>query len=566
MTPQNTEVKLSDALRACRGAFLAVIFFSFFINLLMFVGPLYMLQVYDRVLMSRSESTLVMLSLLALGLLLTYGLLEWIRSRVLVRVSGRFDYIMNERVFGSVFRQGVLVPGGGQAQALRDLDMVREFLSGAGILVLSDAPWAPIFVATVFFLHPVLGYVALAGAVAILVLALLNNLLTTAALRDATRENIQSNTYITATLRNAEVLEAMGMAGGVRDRWAKQHGAVLGLQSRASDRSGLVLSLSKFVRMGLQVAILGAGAYLAIIQEITPGMMIAASILMGRGLAPVEQAVGQWKAFTQTRIAYQRLRDFLAAVPVPTRRISLPDPKGELDVQGVLVVPPGRSGAQNAVLNGVGFKLHPGQVLGVIGPSGAGKSTLARVLVGVWPIVSGSVRLDGAQLAHWNRDELGPHIGYLPQDVELLGGTVAENIARFGKLDSDEIIKAAKKAGVHEMVLRLPQAYDTQIGPGGQSLSGGQRQRIGLARALYGNPALLVLDEPNSNLDSEGEVALAAAIKQLRDEHKTVVVISHRPALLSCVDKILVLKDGRMADLGDRDAVLARFAKPTVAA
>jgi PrtD family type I secretion system ABC transporter len=555
--------RLKQALSAVRGAFGATIVFSFFINLLMFVAPLYMLQVYDRVLGSRNETTLVMLTIIAGGMLFVFGCLELVRSRVLVRIGCRLDRVLNKQVFSSVFEQSVRQPSGSHSQALRDLDSLREFMTGSGLIAFCDAPWVPLFLAVVFMFHPLLGFVALTGAVIIFLLALANEIFTRKPLSEASKANVGASTFVTTSLRNAEAVQAMGMLPGIMSRWSEKHQDVIGLQAQASDRAGLILSSSKAIRMFLQVAILGTGAYLALRQEITPGTMIAASIIMGRALAPVEAAVGQWRGFVNARTAYQRLNELLANTTENKDNMPLPAPRGHLAAERVVVAPPG---SRTPVLKGVSFELPAGEAMGVIGPSGAGKSTLARALVGVWPAVNGAVRLDGADLHEWDKEELGPYLGYLPQDVELFDGTVAENIARFREVDSDAVVRAAQMAGVHDLILRLPDGYDTQIGAGGQALSGGQRQRVALARALYGDVRLVLLDEPNANLDTEGEKALTAAIANLRQEGRTVVIITHRPQLLSGVDKVLAMDGGQVKAFGPRQEVLARYTRPSVVA
>lgn len=553
--------RLSKALSSVRGAFVATVVFSFFINLLMFVAPLYMLQVYDRVLGSRNETTLVMLTIIAGGMLFVFGCLELVRSRVLVRIGCRLDRVLNTQVFSSVFEQSVKQPSGGHSQSLRDLDSLREFMTGSGLIAFCDAPWVPLFLAVVFMFHPLLGLVALVGAVIIFLLALANEIFTRKPLSEASKANVGANTFVTTSLRNAEAVQAMGMLPGVMSRWSDKHQDVIGLQAQASDRAGLILSSSKAIRMFLQVAILGTGAYLALQQEITPGTMIAASIIMGRALAPVEAAVGQWRGFVNARTAYQRLNELLVTTTENKDNMPLPAPKGQLAAERVVVAPPG---SRTPVLKGVSFDLAAGEAMGVIGPSGAGKSTLARALVGVWPAANGAVRLDGADLHDWDKEELGPYIGYLPQDVELFDGTVAENIARFRDIDSDAVVRAAQMAGVHELILRLPDGYDTQIGASGQALSGGQRQRVALARALYGDVRFVLLDEPNANLDTEGEKALTEAITRLRNEGRTVVIITHRPQLLSGVDKVLAMDGGQVKAFGPRQEVLSRYTKPSV--
>ena len=555
------KAELGTALSACRGAFLAAGLFSLFINVLLLVSPLFMMQVYDRVLGSRNETTLVMLCVVAATMLVVMGLLEVVRSRVLVRAGLRLDAILNRRVFAAVFTRSLRVPGGVPAQSLRDLDSVRDFVGGAGVMVLCDAPWAPLFIGLAFLLHPLLGWVSLAGALFTLSLAFANEQFTRKPLRTAGMINLASSAFAETSLRNAEVIEAMGMMPGIARRWLLRRQHMLTLMTLAGDRGGLLLALSKLVRMLLQSGILAVGAWLCIHDQLSAGSIMAASVIMGRALAPVEMAVGQWRNFINARTAWARLKDLLSSVPARVDSMALPAPRGALSVESVVAVPPG---GKVPSLKGITFSIEPGEVLGVVGPSAAGKSTLARILVGVWPAVNGCVRLDGAEVATWNREALGPHIGYLPQDVELFDGTVAENISRFQTIDATAVVEAAQNAGVHEMILRLPGGYDTRIGEGGRSLSGGQRQRLGLARALYHNPTLLVLDEPNSNLDTAGDQALIDAVAYARARRATVVVISHRLSILSAVDNILVLNNGMVELFGARDEVMARLSRPTV--
>ncbi len=555
--PLNAKTELDKALAASRGAFSAVGVFSFFINALMLTVPLYMLHIYDRVLTSRSESTLVMLTLLAVGLLLTYGLLEMVRARVLVRVGARLDHRLNRPLLAAMLQQRLRGQPTSQTQALRDMDAVRTFLTGPGLLAFFDTPWTPFFIAVIFLFHPMLGFLALAGGIILLVLAITNEWVTRKPLREASANSLNANGFVEASMRNAEAIQAMGMLPGLQQRWLDGHQAALAQQAVASDRAGGITATAKVIRQILQVAMLGLGAYLAIQQIITPGVMIAASIIMGRALAPIEMSINTWRGFISSRTAYARVKDLLTHT-APTRLpMKLPAPLGAISVEGLVAAPPG---VQKPVIQGISFALPKGEVLGIIGPSAAGKSTLARLLVGVWSPLAGHVRLDGADVYQWDAEELGPHIGYLPQDVELFDGTVSDNIARFYTPDHERIVAAARQAGVHDMILRLPDGYDTVIGEGGGVLSGGQRQRIALARALYGEPALIVLDEPNSNLDGEGEEALRAAIAELKQQGKTVVIIAHRPSIISIVDKILVLQQGRVAMFGAPAEVLPQVA------
>lgn len=552
---------LSQAFRAGRGGFITALVFSFFINLLAFVGPLYMLQVYDRVITSRNETTLIMITLIAAFLLVVFAILERARSAVLNRVGALFDATAKDRLFAAVAKGSLRSPNVGGGQALRDLDSVREFLTGSGLVSFCDAPWVPIFVAGCFILHPYFGYVALVGAFLILLLALGNEFSTRTQLKEASQSSVVANNWATAVFRNVEVLHAMGMVNALRGRWRKQHDAVLGWQSKASDRGGTFLAGTKFVRSFLQICILGVGAFLVIEGTVSPGAMIAASIIMGRALAPVEAAVANWRGFVAARSARTRILKLLEGVADDQDRVILPKPEGVVSVEAVIACPPG---SRLPSIRGVTFQLKSGDVLGVIGPSAAGKSTLARVMVGVWPVMSGAVRLDGSDLQHWSPEQLGQHIGYLPQDVELFSGTIAENISRFLDEDSAKIIDAAKLAGVHEMIQTLPEGYNTRIGDQGAGLSGGQRQRIGLARAFYNNPAFIVLDEPNSNLDADGEAALINGVKIAKERGATIVLVTHKTNVLGIADKILVLMNGQVQHLGDRQSVLGKLMGPRV--
>ena len=550
---------LRRGIRVVRPAFVTAIVFSFFINLLVFVSPLYMLQIYDRVISSRNVYTLLMLTVIATFLIIVYAVLEKVRSAVLVRAGLLFDTEIRSELFEKVLRGSLKQPGIAHHTVLRELDTVREFLTGSGLISFCDAPWVPIFVVGCFILHPWYGWVALVGAILIFIFAYANELLTRDHLMEAGRSANQAGGFAAATFRNVEVLHAMGMWRPMRDRWLEQRNGTLEMQAIASDRAGFLLSAAKFLRVFLQVAILGTGAYLSIIQESTPGAMIAASIIMGRALAPVELVVGQWKLFLAARAAYERITQLLNIVPDQSERMKLPTPQGHLTVQNIVVAPPG---AQRPVLNGISFDLPAGSALGLIGPSAAGKSSLARAIVGVWPVFVGSIRIDGADLTHWDSDQLGTHIGYLPQDVELFSATVAENIARFQTVDNELVIEAAQMAGVHDMIQLMPNGYNSQIGEGGQSLSGGQRQRIGLARALYRMPSLVILDEPNASLDSEGEAALLGALQRLKAEKRTVILITHKTNILSMMDKILVLSQGQMQAFGDRDEIFSKLLAP----
>lgn len=556
--PSTPPSELGEIIRGFRQVFLSVAAFSFVINLLMLTPAVYMLQVYDRVLTGRNETTLLMLSLLVVGLFALMSVFEWVRSRMLVRAGAAFDMRLNNRIFDAAFEHYLRLKGGNAQQALGDLANIRQFLSGNGLFALLDAPWTPIFIIVIAILHPWLGMFALFAAILLLGLALLNERLTSPLLSEAQQWASRAGNYAGNNLRNAEVIEAMGMLPALRQRWFARQSKFLALQSKASDEAGWVTGITKFVRLTMQSLVLGLGALLVLKNELTPGGMIAASILLGRALAPVELVIGTWKPFVAARGAYHRLNELLARFPPRPKRLSLPAPHGDIAVENLLVAAPGQ---QIAILRGLNFQVPAGTSVAVIGPSASGKSTLARTLVGVWPALAGCVRLDGADIANWNRDELGPSIGYLPQDVELFDGSIAENIARFGEVDSEKVIEAARRAGVHEMILRFPSGYDTPIGEGGAALSGGQRQRIALARALYGNPTLVVLDEPNSNLDDAGELALVAALHGMKADRRTVFLITHRLSVIKEVDVILVLREGVIQTIGPRDQVLAALSQ-----
>ncbi|MBM1691572.1 type I secretion system permease/ATPase [Sulfitobacter geojensis] len=557
---------LSQAYGKFRAVFGATVLFSFFSNILMFVGPLYMLQVYDRVLASRNEFTLVMISGIAVALLVAYGLLEFIRSKLLVRAGLQFDDMLANPAFNRVIRHQLASPNSGAHATLQDIDRVREFMTGQGILAFFDAPWVPLFLALCFAFHPWLGMVATVGALIIFALALANEFATRGLLAEAGNANAGASHFVNTTVQNAEVIRALGMEKQLTNRWVAQHDDVLDKQAKASGRAGAIMASTKFVRMSLQIAILGMGAYLAILQEISPGIMIAASIVMGRALAPVEQAVGQWKQFVAARQAHKRLTNIFGSLNDEEDRMQLPDPKGNLSVQGLVATAPGAkagaSGAKPALLKGITFSVNQGEVLAVIGPSGSGKSTLVRHLVGAAQPAGGSVRLDGTELHHWDAEQLGRHMGYMPQDVKLFRGSVAENISRFIPDAGDaEVTAAAQLSGAYDMIQTLAEGYDTDVGDGGQSLSGGQRQRVGLARAVFRMPNLVVLDEPNSNLDAQGEQALAACIQELKKQGKTVVLVTHKANLLALTDKTLMLVGGSVEKFGPTREMFAQQAQ-----
>jgi len=517
--------------------------FSLVINLLILSSPLYMMQIYDRVLAGRSYSTLIALTVLVMGLLVIMGILEVIRSRILVRAGTQIDSLLHKRIFQATVAQSLRSDGDGDGNALRDLRDFREFLSGQGPLALFDTPWVPIYILVISLIHPLLGSVALVGALLLFIFGLLNDRLTRAKLAMATHQARTSDQLVAASRRNAEALTAMGMLSGLQFRWQYKHRQALQQQSVASDRAGAVAALGKVIRIVLQVAILGFAATLVIEQAITAGGMIAASIIMGRALAPVEQAIGHWRGFTKARSAYERLSGLLDAFPERPNPMRLAPADTQLHVESLVAGPPG---VESPTIRGLDFSLRAGEALGVIGPSASGKSTLARLLVGVWQPRHGAIRLDGIALGQWHEDDLSSQIGYLPQNIELFDGRICDNIARFAsRPDPEAVIAAAKAAGVHDMIVRLPNGYETPLGSGGCNLSGGQRQRIGLARALFGDPFLIVLDEPNANLDAIGDLALTNAIKELKERGQIVVVMAHRPSAIKACDKLLVLRSGR---------------------
>jgi PrtD family type I secretion system ABC transporter len=544
---------LKQALAACRGGFVAVVVFSLFINVLMLTAPLYMLQIFDRVIASRSEDTLLYLTLIAGVALLTLAALEITRSRIMVGLSSWLDKQLSGTVLEGSIGLSVAAAGAPSIQGLRDLSTFRTFLAGPGMFPILDAPWTPIFIAVIFLMHPVLGWLALGGAIILFCLALANEVTTRDLLRRSGGASITALRQAESAVRNAHVIEAMGMMPNLVKRWHSKNAEMLDFQARASTRAGAFTATSRFIRQGLQIGMLAAGAWLALGGEITAGMMIAAAILMSRALAPVEQAIGSWKSAIAAREAYQRVRDQLAATPVRGEEMPLPRPEGQLAVEGVTYFHPG---AAEATLRGVSFRLEPGEVLGLIGPTAAGKTTLAALLVGIAKPRVGHVRLDGADMADWASEDLGRHIGYLPQDIELFAGTVRDNIARMGEADPESVISAAQLAGVHEMILQLPNAYETEIGEAGVALSGGQRQRIALARSVFGHPRFVVLDEPNASLDAAGEEALINAIVTLKKRGTTLVVITHRPSILRHVDKALVLRTGTVEAFGPPSEVL----------
>ena len=537
-----------------RNLYIAVGVFSFFVNMLMLTGPLYMLQVYDRVLGSRSVATLLALTFLVAFLYGMMGLLDFARGRIMARVGARFQARLDRRVFDAVVRKSAIAPDANSQTGLSDLESVQRLMSSPVLMAGFDIPWTPFFLAGITLFHPWLGLLAICGGALLIAATVLNRSMTREPLQKANVTTQQAAIMGEQIRTESEMVQSMGLRTAVFDRWQKARDASLTAQISAADLGGGFTATTKTFRLFLQSAMLGLGAYLVLLGELTPGAMIAGSILLGRALAPIEMAIGQWQAVQRARQGWLNLSELLSAVPPEQPRTELPAPKAKLDVQQLAVVPPGE---KTPSLRAVSFTLQPGQALGVIGPSGAGKSTLARALTGVWRPASGKIRLDGATLDQYNPDRLGEYIGYLPQRVQLFEGTIAENIARLsGNPDSAKVVAAAKKAAAHEMILKFPDGYDTRIAANGGRLSGGQIQRIGLARAMYADPVILVLDEPNSNLDNEGSMALNGAIKAMKAQGKSVLIMAHRPAAIQECELLLVLDGGVRTAFGPKDDVL----------
>ena len=545
---------MRDFLVSCRFYFSYAFFFSMFVNILQLTFPIYMLQVYDKVLTSYNLSTLAVITIAAVICLVVLACLEWLRSRLLVRAGIEFDNVLSARVLHENLKNATSPESQNKQGTLRDVQALRNFLGGNAVFAFFDLPWMPLYFLLIFVLHPALGMVSIFGGLMVFVLGVVTERMTRKKLESASMLNAHSSDFLSASMRNASVVRSMGMIGSVSSRWEKMNQIVIELQTRASHNAGLLHATSKSLRVGLQVLIYAVGAYLAVTHQSTAGTMIAASIIMGRALAPIDQAMATYKQSLEARGAYKRLKELLDLPPVPPS-MDLPAPVGNLSIEGLYFNVQGR-----AIIKGIAMTLPAGQSLAVIGPSAAGKSTLCKLILGIWSPTLGKVRIDGADIASWDMDKLGPYIGYLPQDVELFSGTIAENIARMGDVDSEKVIFAARLAGVHNLVLQLPKGYDTPVGGQGGMLSGGQRQRIGLARALYGNPRLVVLDEPNSNLDEEGEACLLQALLNLKKLNSTVILVTHKPAVLSIVDNIMVMQDGQIAMFGPRQDVLNKLA------
>lgn len=546
--------ELRAARRESRPYYWFVAIFSFFVNMLMLTGPIYMLQVYDRVLGSRSVATLLALTLIVAFLYGMMGLLDYVRGRVMGRVAARFQSRLDLRVFDAVVRRASTRPDELSATGLRDLESVQRLMSSPVLMAIFDIPWTPLFIAGIFLFHPWLGYLAVAGGIVLVIITIFNQLMTRNPTLKSNMATVRSEGISDQIRSEAEMVQSMGMRGAAFLRWKVARDDSLGSQIKTADLTGTFSAMTKTFRLFLQSAMLGLGAYLVLQGQLTPGAMIAASILMGRALAPIELAIGQWPLVQRARKGWDNLAQLLGEMPPEENRTELPRPRAKLDVQQLTVVPPGE---QQASLRLVTFSVEPGKAIGVIGPSGAGKSTLARAITGVWRAAGGKIRLDGASLDHYDPDVLGQHIGYLPQRVTLFDGTIAENIARLSmQPDAEKVVEAAKKAAAHDMILKLPDGYDTRVSSAGGRLSGGQIQRIGLARAMYGEPVILVLDEPNSNLDNAGSEALNAAIRQMKEEGKSVLIMAHRPAAIKECDMLLMLESGSRVAFGPKDEVL----------
>ncbi|RKQ60618.1 ATP-binding cassette subfamily C protein EexD [Thermovibrio guaymasensis] len=550
---------LREFLKLSRRSFIFTAFLSLFINVLMLLPAIYMLAVYDIVVPSRSVESLIFITAIIVFLYGIWGILQLIRSRILVRVNSKLDSFYDKKIINATLDFALKHPTKATAQPINDFNQIKQFLTGPTILAFFDIPWVPVYLAVMFVFHPYYGYWALGVMAVVSFITLLNELTTKESLKRVNDLQIRSNRFMNHVLQNVEVVESMGMRGRIYRKWREIHDRHLKALQEANDKAGTWSNLTRTLRIMFQSLIYGLGGYLAINLQITGGMIVAGAILLGRVLAPVDMLVNTWRNFSSARLAYKRLNQLLSEFEEKKEVMKLPEPKGEITLAHVVVIPPD---SKEPVLTNVTFRINPGELVAVIGPSGAGKSSLVRTILGIWPPVSGEVLIDGADIKQWDREYLGKFVGYLPQDIELFEGTVAENIARFEKVDPDKVLEASILAGAHEMILKLPEGYNTYIGPGGITLSGGQRQRIGLARALYGNPRIVVLDEPNSNLDDAGERALMNALWELKKRKVTTIVVSHKVNILDIADKIAFLKDGKLAAYGDARKILEMLRAP----
>jgi len=548
--------KLEEVLKDTRKAFFFAGFFSMFINMLMLLPSLYMLQVYDRVMQSRSIETLIFLTAIIGLLFVMMGVLQVLRSKILVRIGNKIDINLSPKLFDLIFEQARLKPGEVTPAPINDLTKLRQYMTGNGVFAFFDAPWFPFYLFVMYLFSPTFALFTVFAALVLFVITIINEKTTKDTLSKASQLSTQSTFFISKNIQNAEIIHAMGMNKAIKSRWLDKHITFLRHQSEASDQAAKWGNLSKTLRQFFQSLTYGLGAYLAIKGEISPGTIIAGAVLMGRTLAPLDLLTNSWKGFADAKGAYKRLNELLKEFSDAKETMDLPAPKGSLSIENIMVVPPM---SKIPAIKGLNMIVPNGMTVGVIGPSGSGKSTLARAVLGVWPLYAGVVRLDGADIHKWDSQKLGKYLGYLPQDIELFEGTIAENIARLGEVDAKKVVEAAKVAGVHDMILRLPDGYDTKIGVGGIGLSGGQRQRIGIARAIYDYPVLVVLDEPNSNLDTQGEEALLGTIKKLKEKGSTVIIISHKTDVLHITDLIAVLKDGTLQMYGPTNDVLVKL-------
>ena len=547
---------LKEALKKVKHGFFYAGFFSLFINLLMLVPSLYMLQVYDRVMQSKSLDTLFFITLIVAVLFAVLGILQFIRSAILVRIGNKIDLELNQLLYDKIFERAKINPGKVSSSPISDLTKLRQYITGNGIFAFFDAPWFPIYLFVMYIFNEKLAYFTVFAAIVILTITIVNERTTKKGLEEANKLHSQAQMFLNKNIQNAEVIHALGMKDNIKQRWLVKHLGFLSAQSEASSQASKWTNTSKTLRQFFQSLTYGIGAYLAIQGEISAGTIIAGAVLMGRALAPLDLIVASWKGFADAKDAYYRLQEFLKETEEKIEKMDLPKPRGELKIERIVVVPPM---SKQPSIKGITMFIPKGSILGIIGPSGSGKSTFARAILGVWPLLQGKVRIDGADIHQWDSVKLGKYIGYLPQDIELLEGTIAENIARFGEVDSNKVIEAAKISGVHDMILKFPNGYDTLIGPGGIGLSGGQRQRIALARAIYNNPVLVVLDEPNSNLDEAGEEALRKTILYLKEKGTTVIIISHKQNVLSTTNLLALLQDGQLKLYGSTRDVLLKL-------
>jgi ATP-binding cassette, subfamily C, bacterial exporter for protease/lipase len=551
-----------EILKPYKRVFRNVAIFTGVLNLLMLVPAIFMLQVFDRVMSSRNEFTLLLLVLIMLFFYVIHSALEGVRGLAVIRVSEELDESLNNKVYESSFRRMLAQKGNQTSQLLNDVTVVRQFLTGQSIFILFDMPWFPVYLVMLFAFNVWLGVYAVFSIVIISILTILNEVFTKKALQKANTQSSVSISDASNTIQNAEVIQALGMMSTMKGRWQKSRREGIDLQSLASERAAKLGTIVRFFRLTTQSLIMAVSCLLALENLVTAGMMIASNILLGRVLQPMEMFVSQWGTMQTTLSSYQRIKDVLQEEKSYTEKMSLPPPTGKISLKGLVVCSPQ---SDKPIIDGVSMELDAGDVLGVIGPSGSGKSTLVRALLGIWPVSEGEVRLDGSEISNWNRDELGGYLGYLPQDVEIFQGSIAENISRFGNVVPENVIEAAQKADIHGMVLNMPDGYNTLVGPGGLGLSGGQRQRLGIARAIYGAPKIVVLDEPNSNLDQIGEMALTKTIMSLRAAGSTVVVVTHRTNILQATTKLLVMANGKMQLFGDRDQVLKMLQEKNLA-